>query len=201
MTGSGLKFSYVHADLLRQDNRHHPKLKGPSIFNARFRRRIVAAIAVVILPSSLMIGVASASSSHSSSAAQVSIGFVTVKQGAALGLHPNMSTPGFRVTTPKVEGITPDSASGCNQAVCISLVGTGLTVTSWSTSAYFAIQTPAFAIYYKNGTVIATSVIVEANPGEWLVDQMIGTHSFPNGTQLCNGWGGTLGHPCETIEG
>ncbi len=171
------------------------------MFTARFRRRIAAAIAVVILPLSLMTGAASASSSHSSSAARVSIGFVTVKQGVVLGLRPNMSTPGFRVTTPIAEGITPDSASGCNQAVCISLVGSGSTVTSWSTTGYFTIETPAFAIYYKNGTVIATSVIVVAYPGETLFDQMIGTHSFPNGTQLCNGWGGTLGHPCETIEG
>jgi hypothetical protein len=137
----------------------------------------------------------------STSGAEVSSGFVTVKQAAALGILPGISTPGFTASTPTVEHVVSDSASGCNQLVCINLVGSGLTVTSWSTSGTYTIQTPAFAIYYKNGVVIATSVIVEAEPGETLGDQMIGTHSFPNGTQLCNGWGGTLGHPCETIEG
>lgn len=142
-----------------------------------------------------------AATRKSSNTALVTGGFMTVSQAAKLGIHPNQSTNGYVVSTPKVERVVSDSASGCNQAVCISLVGSGLIVSNWSTTGVFAIQTPAFAIYYKNGSVIATSVIVEAEPGDTLFDQMIGSHSFANGTQLCNGWGGTLGHPCETVEG
>ena len=171
------------------------------MFKASFRRSVAAAFVAAVLALGLMTGVASASVSHTASSAQASGGFMTVTQAAALGIHPNTSTSGYTVSVPKVEHVISDSAQGCNQLVCISVIGSGLHVTSWSTSATFSIQTPAFAIYYVNGTVVATSVIVEAEPGETLGDQAIGSHSYANGTHLCNGWGGTLGYPCETIEG
>jgi hypothetical protein len=143
--------------------------------------RTIGAMSLVMGLSSVVwtAGEASASTSHSD--AHVSQGFMTLQEGAALNIYPNESTAGFTVSTPVVEHVISDSANGCNQAVCISIVGGGTQVTGWSTTGTYAITTPAFAVYYDNGTVIATSSIVEAHPGEILGDQMIGTHNFPRG--------------------
>jgi hypothetical protein len=164
--------------------------------------RPIAAMSIVIGLSGATWAVDDASASATQAPAMpiTGQGFMSVQQAAALGIYPNMSTKGFQASVPVVESVLPDSASGCNQLVCIALLGSGLTVTEWSSSATFTIETPAFAIYYKNGVVIATSVIVVAYPGETLGDQMIGSHTFPNNTQLCNGWGGTVGHPWETVH-
>ncbi len=162
---------------------------------------VTAMVVAVIVPATVFTEAASAVSTRSSAGAQVSSGLITVKQAAALGIRANMSTPGYVASTPTIEHVISDSASGCNQLVCISLVGSGLTVTTWSTTGTYTEQTPAFAVYYKNGVEIASSIIFLAEPGDLYYDQMIGSHSFANGTQLCNGWQGTVGHPCETVEG
>lgn len=127
--------------------------------------------------------------------------FMTVQQGEAQGIYPGMSyegsTPSPVVTIGKLR---PASASGCNQNICIQVTGSGLTVSDWSTSAYFTDATESFAAYWANGSVIATSPAFNASPGTWYYDDWGHSGTFANGTILCNTWFDNLGKPCETVH-
>ncbi len=166
------------------------------------RHIAVRCLAGAILTCAVAVGVGvSTAASAQGVPASVHVGFLTLKEGAALGIHPSMSYEG---STPSpvvaLGGVKPDSASGCNQAVCISVTGIGRIVEDWSTTAYFADGLESFAAYWENGVVIATSPPFYASPGTWYYDDWGHIGVFPNGAKLCNSWLGTPGFPCETVH-
>jgi hypothetical protein len=154
----------------------------------------VSAMGLVLL---LPVG---ASAEAAQSTATQHVAFMTVAQGAALGIAPGR--PGPNGTTPVVKplGIQPDSASGCNQDVCIYVYGQGRFVQEWDTTAYFPNGTESFAIYYLNGSVLTTSNSFYASPGQWYETYWTPEEYFPNNSQVCNSWWANAGHPCETVH-
>lgn len=156
----------------------------------------VGALALTLVPVGASIGVGAGASASAATST-----YMTVQEGAALGLTPGMSYKGSTPSKPvELGSIVSDTASGCNQSVCISVIGTGLLVSDWSTKAYFPNAGEIFAAFWANGSVIATSPSVYTPPGEWWTDDWGHEAYFANGTQLCNNWWGTSGKPCETVH-
>jgi hypothetical protein len=96
--------------------------------------------------------------------------------------------------------ILPPSADTCSGSVCIYVVGTGLTVSNWTTTAVLSKTMCSTARYLDDGVVIATSGSTCGTSGEQLASDWPSPGSFPNGTQLCNTWSGVSGEPCITVH-
>jgi hypothetical protein len=129
--------------------------------------------------------------------------FLTVEQGAALGIKPGMAGPNGVVPTIRVlskGSIIPNSASGCNQNVCIYVTGSKLHVSDWSTTGYDANPTCTYAAYWVAGKVKATSNEVCGGSDTEYVSDWNDPGNFPNHTQLCNTWLHISGKPCETVH-
>lgn len=96
-------------------------------------------------------------------------------------------------------GVTPDSASGCNQSVCIWVYGRGYTVTKWDTVVGDHPYVCSFAAYLgPPNTIEATSNEV-CGSGQ-LYSIWPGTHTFTQKTEICNTWANVSGKPCETVH-
>jgi hypothetical protein len=96
--------------------------------------------------------------------------------------------------------IVPLSASTCSGPVCIYVVGSGLNVSSWTTTVALPKSECSYAKYLENGVVIATSGSVCGPSGDQLESEWSDPGNFPNGTQLCNEWNGISGEPCITVH-
>ncbi len=119
-------------------------------------------------------------------------------------LRPDMTGPSGTKPVARVvasNGVTPLSASGCNLSVCITVIGTGLYVSDWSTTAYPSTTVCSFAAYWANGVVIATSNQVCGKSGDTFYSDWPNPGFFANNTQVCNTWVQIAGRPCETIIG
>jgi len=92
------------------------------------------------------------------------------------------------------------SASGCNQSVCIELIGTGLVVDRWRTTASVSSATCSQARFLRNGWVVRTSAPVCSSSSGTLVAVWHGPGGFSHGDQLCNTWSGVAGKPCKTVK-
>jgi hypothetical protein len=107
-------------------------------------------------------------------------------------------------TLPTIQKVStlPDSATGCNQSVCIYLYGTGLVVNQWNTDVTSGSNCTQ-AAYHENSSVIAVSNILCDGPGyylsEWSNPGPDGGY-FPNNTKLCNTWLNNRGYPCEYVH-
>lgn len=104
---------------------------------------------------------------------------------------------------PKSNTVHPDSASGCNQEVCIDVQGSGLYVDQWNTTAYGNVGC-SYAVYLRNGNYIRiTDDICPTSSGDgvyyydWAYP--IGG-KFGNKDKVCNTWYYLPGKPCETIH-
>lgn len=148
-------------------------------------------------------------------------GVLTTAQLAALGLTPNtiyQNTPQTRafaaglhelgtdtrpaaatpVRTPAAV-VRPNSASGCNDDVCIEVTGSGLEVTKWYSLAMAddigeICGTPVFWVDDEvdmEGTEIC---------GDYLEAWDDEEEEFENNTQLCNSWSPVPGFPCEIVH-
>lgn len=95
--------------------------------------------------------------------------------------------------------VSPASASGCSQAVCIFITGSGLTVTNWTTSARLSTSMCTSATYLVNGSAQTTSPFICGNAGALLYATWTDPGAFANHAILCNTWGGVSGQPCETV--
>jgi hypothetical protein len=125
-------------------------------------------------------------------------------QATTAGLQPDMAGPNGTHPVARVEkrnGVTPASASGCNLSVCINVVGSGLYVSDWSTTAYPSTSVCSFAAYWANGVVIATSNQVCGNQNTVFYSDWNNPGFFTNNTQVCNTWPQIAGRPCEIILG
>lgn len=136
-------------------------------------------------------------------------GVLTVTEANRLGVTPNTvykDTPRTRALAASVQEksstgpvMRPDSASGCNDQVCIEVTGTGLEVTKWYTAAYSPdnddiCSYPAFwvdgELDFTGEEICGTLLEAWDDEPEW----------FDNHTQLCNTWPGVAGRPCETVH-
>ncbi len=96
--------------------------------------------------------------------------------------------------------ISPQTASGCNQYVCIYVEGSGTQVTYWSTTAALPASICTVAKYWANGVLVYEGNTKCGSGGAEVSSYWPDPGSFAAGTQLCNTWIGVLGKPCETVE-
>jgi len=127
---------------------------------------------------------------------------LSMEQLARAGIYPGMTALDGSGPIAKVqehgEGITPQSAFGCNLAVCIYVFGALLHVNDWDTSAANSTYRCSYAAYWAGGSVIATTNSVCASGDFWAFWGI--NRSFSNNTQLCNTWIGISGRPCIRVH-
>lgn len=91
-----------------------------------------------------------------------------------------------------------ESADGCNGYVCISVEGSGLSVSSWRTTASVSSYRCESAYFKRNGYTIK---IMSDCDSSTLSTTWWNPGSFSDGDQLCNTWSNISGEPCITIHG
>lgn len=96
--------------------------------------------------------------------------------------------------------ISPLTASGCNQDVCIYVEGSGTQVTYWSTTAVLPASTCTVAKYWANGVLVYEGNTKCGTAGARVSSYWNSPGYFPVGTEVCNTWTNVPGKPCETIE-
>lgn len=102
-------------------------------------------------------------------------------------------------------GIVPDSASGCNDAVCIDVNGSGNDV-NWVQENGTATDVGCtYGRLWSNGTIIGTSnETCWSSVPTYLQDFWSLDSNFATGTQLCVDYyplvGAPTGMPCETVN-
>lgn len=96
--------------------------------------------------------------------------------------------------------ISPQTASGCNQDVCIYVEGSGTQVTYWSTTAALPASMCTVAKYWANGVLVYEGNTKCGSSGAQVFSYWSNPGYFAAGTVLCNTWTGVPGKPCETIE-
>jgi hypothetical protein len=99
-----------------------------------------------------------------------------------------------------VPSISPQTASGCNQYVCIYVEGSGTQVTYWRTTAALPHFMCTVANYWANGVLVYEGNTKCGSSGAQVSSYWPSPGHFAAGTQLCNTWTGISGKPCETIE-
>jgi len=110
--------------------------------------------------------------------------------------------PGRTVTfrsAPSPGGITPDSASGCNEDVCINIDGASTIVNSWSTTAFGNVGCTRAYFLYNEGFYEGPEVCPDGAGDGVYYDNTGPSGYFPDGDQLCNSWLSIAGLPCEYI--
>jgi len=154
----------------------------------RFSRRALTVIAITLsalgIGASLLIGLAGTA------------GAVVTGQGSSARAQ---DLTGTDTVTPAL-GVLPPSADTCSDSICIYVVGSGLNVSSWTTSAVISSSMCSYAKYLENGVVIATSGEVCGSANDQLITEWNDPGNFPNGTRLCNQWAGIAGEPCITVH-
>lgn len=129
-------------------------------------------------------------------------GFLTMDQAARLGIKPGK--PGRNGTVPGIKaesgGVHADSASGCNQSVCIQVYGSGLHVDEWDTDGYSSEPICTFAAYWVNGDIEATSDWICGGTFTTYYSWWVDPGWFIQNTQLCNDWISISGRPCVTVR-
>jgi len=98
-------------------------------------------------------------------------------------------------------GVQTDSASGCNDLVCIYVYGSGLTVQDWDASAdnWDNADVCTYAAYWAPpNTIIATTNEVCGNGDFYAVWK--GPLKFSGKTEICNTFVHFAGKPCETVH-
>lgn len=95
---------------------------------------------------------------------------------------------------------SPQTASGCNQDVCIYVEGSGTQVTYWSTTAALPASMCTVAKYWANGALVYEGNTKCGSSGGHVFSYWSNPGYFAAGTQVCNTWTGIPGKPCETIQ-
>ncbi len=96
--------------------------------------------------------------------------------------------------------ISPQTASGCNQYVCIYVEGSGTQVTYWSTTAALPHSMCTVANYWADGVLVYEGNTKCGSSGGQVSSYWSNPGHFAVGTQLCNTWTGIAGKPCEVVE-
>jgi hypothetical protein len=126
------------------------------------------------------------------------------QSGSAITYH--LATPygtityGWRPLTAQPGPALYNSASGCNQDVCIQITGSGAHVSDWDTQGYWdGPEICTYSIFEINSIIIRTGTVVCGGAGVFFTDWPA-NRSFPTPSLACNQWANIPGYPCETIE-
>jgi hypothetical protein len=144
---------------------------------------VAAALSALVVATSLLIGLAGTA------------GAVVTGQGSSATVQ-DLTT----ATVTPAFGVIPLSADSCSDSVCIYVVGSGLNVSSWTTTVVLPSSMCSYAKFLENGVVIAESPEGCASAGDQLSTEWVDPGNFPNGTRLCNEWSGIAGEPCITVH-
>jgi hypothetical protein len=162
----------------------------------RLRFALLASVAALIT-TALALPAAAATSNQPSpaSAALANLGNHAVQYQVVT--NDGTLTYGFQPAPAKV---IPDSASGCNQDVCIQIVGHSNYVNEWNSQAYWdGGYICTFSAFHANGRVFRTGTVVCGRAGVFYTFWSPNRY-FPSPTHACNTWYGIPGYPCETIK-
>jgi hypothetical protein len=144
---------------------------------------VAATLSALVVGTSLLIGLAGTA------------GAVVTGQGSSANVQ-DLTT----ATVTPAFGVIPLSADTCSDSVCIYVVGSGLNVSSWTTTVVLPSSMCSYAKFLENGVVIAESPQGCASAGDQLSTEWVNPGNFPNGTRLCNEWSGIAGEPCITVH-
>jgi hypothetical protein len=114
-------------------------------------------------------------------------------------LHPTASARSAVVPVPL-------DANGCSPTIslfgtCISVIGSGLTVNFWGTSAYYGGKTTCDAQFLIAGQIEQEDFFECNGPGFFQDSYLFVPTTFSGKTQICNYWPGARGRkPCETVH-
>ena len=131
---------------------------------------------------------------------------MSISDLANLGIEPGMGPKVSTSVAPagRVAPGSAQSASGCNQEVCIILTGSGRKVTGWQTTGEYTGSSDAFctyAVYWAPGnSVYATGITVCGGPGEYYGYYAEVPIVWSSNIELCNTWAGIPGKPCEEVH-
>jgi hypothetical protein len=103
-------------------------------------------------------------------------------------------------TAAEVRGVQPMSSHGCSGRVCITLIGSGLTLDSWTTTLSANSTSTSWAEFWVGGSLRGMGSAFTAQSGYLYGSAYTGSLTFSNGDRLCNAWGGFSGRPCETVH-
>ncbi len=156
---------------------------GTIHFSRRALTVVATTLSALVVGTSLLIGLAG------------SAGAVLTGPGSSANVQ-NLTT----ATATPAFGVIPLSADTCSDSICIYVVGSGLNVSSWTTTAVINTSMCSYAKYLENGVVIATSGEGCGSAGSQLSSEWVDPGNFPNGTRLCNEWAGIAGEPCITVH-
>ncbi|MEU6200940.1 hypothetical protein [Streptomyces sp. NPDC047061] len=109
--------------------------------------------------------------------------------------------PGFLESQAKSVEAEPQSHFGCNTDVCIDVLGTGLKVNQWNTTANANVGCSQ-AKYVRNSNQVFESDPIcppNSNPGVYYYYTNPNT-TYPQNTKLCNAWTKITGYPCATVH-
>jgi hypothetical protein len=157
---------------------------GTNLLSRRSIAVVTTALSALVIGTSLLIGLAGTA------------GAVVTGNGSGVTAQGLTATA---TVTPSLV-VTPDSADTCSDSVCIYVVGSGLNVSSWTTTVVLPTTTCSYAKFLENGVVIAESSEGCAAAGDQLSSEWSDPGNFPNGTRLCNEWSGIAGEPCITVH-
>jgi hypothetical protein len=121
---------------------------------------------------------------------------------AYLQAHPG-TIPGVTVRSGAVvrSTVSPDSASGCDLDVCISISGASTIVDAWSTTAYGNTGCATAYFAWSQNYHVSSLVCPDGGGSGVYYDTTGPTGYFPAGDALCNYWhNGPPGEPCEYIQ-
>jgi hypothetical protein len=158
-------------------------MMGTIHFSRRALTVVATTLSALVVGTSLLIGLAGTA------------GAVLTGPGSSANVQ-NLTT----ATATPAFGVIPLSADTCSDSICIYVVGSGLNVSSWTTTAVINTSMCSYAKYLENGVVIATSGEGCGSAGSQLSSEWVDPGNFPNGTRLCNEWAGIAGEPCITVH-
>jgi hypothetical protein len=134
--------------------------------------------------------------------AAMAVAGVAGTAGAAQAATPSTAVT-HTTTKPAVKTFkaSPASAVGCNQDVCISIIGNGQHVSYWFTWASTTRKKRATEpVYWVAGKVAFYGAVVTGSHS-FYSSLGLTNYNFPKANvQVCNTWTGIPGKPCETIK-
>jgi hypothetical protein len=158
-------------------------MMGTTHFSRRALTVVATTLSALVIGTSLLIGLAGTA------------GAVVTGGGSTANVQDlTAATVGPALT------VLPLSADTCSDSICIYVVGSGLNVSSWTTTAVISSSMCSYAKYLENGVLIAESGEVCGSAGDQLSSEWNDPGNFPNGTRLCNEWPGIAGEPCITVH-
>jgi hypothetical protein len=98
-------------------------------------------------------------------------------------------------------GVRPNSASGCNQEVCLQVIGYSNYISRWSTQGFNDGPICSWPDWWYALNVVATTpILCVDDPGVFFADWYPNRKFTPNPGSACNSWWGINGFPCIIVR-